>query len=69
MPVALQYTWTVDQLFPDSSSGGGLIPGAYFVEEGSYTVFKDAGHKATAAYKTDWVVRIERSAEPLDDAS
>lgn len=39
---------------------------AYFVEDGTYTLFKGADHSVVAAYKTDIVTAIQRGA-PLDD--
>lgn len=42
------------------------VTASYFQESGVYTVFKDTDHSVVKAYKTDLVVLIERSEQPVD---
>lgn len=45
------------------------LTAAYFVEDGSYTLFKDKTHAVTAAFKTDFMVFATRGAAHYDDKS
>lgn len=44
------------------------VTSAYFQEERSYTLFKDAGHAVVAAFKTDSVIQVLRAEKPVEHA-
>lgn len=44
------------------------IVAAYFQEQGSLLLFKDAGHTVVEAFRTELVTRVMRGEDPLDDA-
>lgn len=55
------YRFTVTQTDPrDGSIANFHLTAAYFTEEGRYTVFKDSGHGAVEAFRTDTVHRVSR---------
>lgn len=43
------------------------LTAAYFVEDGSYTLFKDKTHAVIAAFKTDFMVFAMRRASNNDN--
>jgi hypothetical protein len=60
------YAFTVHTVDVDLKSQVGAITASYFQEQGAYTVFKDSEHAVVEAYKTDLVMRIVRTEQPVD---
>lgn len=44
------------------------VEAAYYQEAGNFTQLKDDGHTVVHAFRTDTVIRVQRSEEPLDYA-
>lgn len=65
---AVVYKFTVTHGTTESSSFNAHLEASYFVEDGSYTLFKDTRHGAVEAFRTDSVIRITRGSA-IDDAS
>lgn len=58
---AVEHAYDVVLLNPEHISTGRVsLRAAYFVEDGSYTLFKDRGHAVVAALRTDLVVFVTR---------
>lgn len=67
LPELPMYTFTVTTLSIDNLKGEDVtVEAAYFQESGKYTVLKDDGHLAVDAFRTDTVLRLKRSEEPVD---
>lgn len=60
-PALLMYRFTVTQMDLRSLSVENYhLDASYFVEEGTYTLFKDSGHATVEAFRTEAVLRISR---------
>lgn len=58
--------WTLPLSLGTDAVKSGPIHASYFQEQGVYTLFKDDEHVVVEALKTEFVVRIVRSEEPVE---
>lgn len=58
--------WTLPLSLATEAVKSEPVHASYFQEQGVYTLFKDSGHLVVEALKTELVVRIVRSEEPVD---
>lgn len=54
------HQFTITQVAYGTNMDDYVLTAAYFVEDGTYTVFKDSTHAAVEAFRTDTVLRITR---------
>lgn len=66
LPELPEYEFTVTRRGMDGLEYANGVLASYFQETGQFTVLKDSGHVVVDAFKTDTVLRIKRSADPVD---
>jgi len=67
LPSLATYEYTVTMYGPDGVASTHTVEASYYQEAGAFTQLKDDGHMVVDAFRTDTVLRITRSDEPLDD--
>lgn len=68
-PELPEWDYTVHLLAVDSMLAEPVeVVAAYFQEQGSLLLFKDADHTVVDAFRTELVTRIARGDESVDDA-
>lgn len=60
------YDFTVTFVSLDGMRNDVPLQAAYFVEDHSYTLFKDKWHGVVDAFRTDSVIRIKRGTAVVD---
>lgn len=66
LPELPTYAFTVHQMaLPSLDVEVGALRASYFQEQGSFLLFKDAGHVVVEAFRTETVVRVVRTDEPV----
>lgn len=68
LPDLPTYEYTVSVLSSLGVQEDFLVDASYYQEAGNFTQLKDHSHVVVDAFRTDTVLRVKRSEDPVDDA-